>query len=123
MKELDEVSAWAREIVLKRVVITTIAASILSFLVSQGIIPDNIAANVDSAIGIGFTLLVAVVGALSARAAVTPADPALAPVSKAGEPLTVAAAVVEAAPVPEPAPAVEAPADVAPGQMIQEINE
>jgi hypothetical protein len=102
---MTEVSAWAREIVAKRVVITTTLAAVLSFCVSQGIISDKIAANVDGAIAVGFTLLVALVSAFWASTGVTPADPALAPMSKNNIPL------VESAPT-EPAPEpIDTPAD------------
>ena len=82
-----EVGAWAREIVAKRVTITTAVVGIIAALVAVGVIPDKLGQQLDAGLAVGFTFLAAVVGALWARASVTPADPAKAPESTNGLPL------------------------------------
>lgn len=118
----DEVGAWGREIVAKRVTITTAIGGVVSALAVLGVIPTGVDEQITGWFGTGFTVLAAVVGALWARQGVTPADTALKPVSADGQPLLTVADAEAAAGVGRAASPVAATDALAAAQAIHPMT-
>lgn len=78
----------AREIVAKRVTILLALGVALGVLVQLHVIPSGLSDDVTRYAGEALAALGAIVGVAWARTATTPADPALAPTSSNGLPLT-----------------------------------
>lgn len=77
----------AREIVLRRVVISTTVGTVLGILVSADVIPTSWSDVTTRYVGLALTLLGVLVGAARARSGSTPAEPALKPTAIDGTPL------------------------------------
>lgn len=94
------VGSWAREIILKRLVISSTAATVLTVLVALKVIPLGLDTKLTALVAVAFTYLTAVVGALWARTGTTVADVKLNPISSTGQALIeapLAAAALQAA--------------------------
>lgn len=86
-KDVAEVGRVAREIVVKRLFVTSTVATGLNVLLAEHVVSVRASHGVTTYLGVGLNVLGVLVGALWSRDGTTPADVALAPVSSAGEAL------------------------------------